>query len=351
MTAALRALALAAIATLFGTALMAPAQAAAPVDLQPEDLSRGSDITIAHIEYGDLVVGSRTVDVGGGRAYVLGRSGRSWLVGTSDESGGGHFRIVRVKPDDTVTVLKRGISFFELKLSENGRYFVQPGRGTRKAIPIRVFSSLTGELKVSKDFAHYPTVLGMDANRVLLSTWTTGDTGIASWDIATGAVTKISRRPANLVDIGNDLLASYTKDPYEGGCMVLSRLSDPSTRLWKSCTDRVAAFSPDGEKMATISILSDGIGPGVVNEREIDGTLMSSYSTNWFGGIYFEDDTDLMLEVNGDTLSSTVRCDDGTCANATDPVAVQQPRLSPGRPSARFGSWGAASGAWQTPQS
>lgn len=356
MTAARRALALiAATAALVGTATTAPTQAAAPVELQPEDLTRGSDIAVAHIEDGDFVLGDRTVDVGGGRAYLLGKSGKAWLVGTSDEAGGGKFRIVRVKPDDTTTVIKRGISFFELELSENGRYFVHAGRGTRKALPIRVFSSRTGDLKTEMDFANYPEVIGMDGPRVLLSTWTKGDTGIKSWDTTTDTVTKLSRRPANLVDIGNDLLASYTKDPYRDGCMVITRLSDPSTRLWRSCTERVAAFSPDGDRIATVHILSDGIGPGEVWERELDGTLLGDYSTNWFGRIAFEDDTDLLLDVNGDTQSATVRCREGVCENATDPVAVQQPRLSPasglGRPSQRFGSVGAAAGAWQTPQS
>lgn len=352
MTAALRALVLAAATTaLVGTAMMAPTQAAAPVDLQPEDLSRGSDIAIAHIEDGDFVLGDRTVDVGGGRAYLLGKAGKAWLVGTSDEDGGGKYRIVRVKADDTITVIKRGISFFELKLSENGRYFVLAGRGSRKALPIRVFSSRTGELKTERDFPNYPSVIGMDGPRVLLSTWTTGDTGIKTWDTRTDTVTKISRRPANLVDIGNDLLASYTKDPYLDGCMVVSRLSDPSTRLWRSCTERVAAFSPDGDRIATVHILSDGIGPGEVWERELDGTLLGDYTTGWFGRIAFEDDTDLLLEVNGDTQSSTVRCSEGDCENATDPGAVQEPRVSSGRPSQRYGSVGAAAGAWQTPQS
>lgn len=340
MTSALRTLALAALplgmtAALLGTALTAPAQASAVVDLQPEDLPRGPDIAIAHIEGGDFVLGDRTVDVGGSRAYLLGKAGSAWLVGTSDENGGGKFRIVRVQADDTTTVIKRGISFFELKLSENGRYFVHAGRGNRKALPIRVFSSRTGELKVQKDFANYPEVLGMNGPRVLLSSW---KTGVKSWDTTTGAVTTITRKPANILDIGNDLLATYTKDPYRDGCVVLRRLSDPTTRLWRSCTERIEAISPDGDRMATIHILSDGIGPGAVWERELDGTLLGDYTTRWFGRIGFETDTDLLLDVNGDTLASTVRCSEGSCENATDPTAVQEPRVSPRQPSRRFGS-------------
>jgi hypothetical protein len=352
MTSVLRALVLAATsAALFGTALSVPAQAAAPVDLQPEDLSRGADIAVPHIEGGDFVDGDRTVDVGGSRAYVLGKAGKAWLVGTSDENGGGKFRIVRVKADDTTKVIKRGISFFELQLPENGRFFVHAGRGTRKGLPIRVFSARTGQLKIEKDFANYPEVLGMDGSRVLLSTWAKGAAGVRSWDTTTGTVTTITKRPANIVDIGNDLLASYTKDPYLGGCVVLTRLSDPSTRLWKSCSERIDAISPDGDRMATVHILSDGVGPGEVWEREIDGSLLGDYTTGWFGRIGFENDTDLLLEINGDTQASTARCSEGSCENASDPVAVKAPRMSLVRRAPRFASSAAAAGAWRTPRS
>jgi hypothetical protein len=167
----------------------------------------------------------------------------------------------------------------------------------------------------------------MAGPRVLLSSWVAGDTGVRSWDITTDAITKISRKPANIVDVGNDLLATYTKDPYLGGCVRLTRLSSPSTRLWKSCTERIVAFSPDGERMATVHILSDGIGPNGVQEREIDGTLLGDYATAWFGQIAFESNTNLLLEVNGDTMASTVRCSEGVCENASDPVRVRQPRV------------------------
>ncbi|WP_107704869.1 WD40 repeat domain-containing protein [Nocardioides allogilvus] len=348
----LRTFALAATtAALCSTALLVPATASAPVELQPEDLSRGSDIAVAHIEDGDLVVGDRRVDVGGERAYLIGKAGRGHLVGTSD-SDGGSLRIVRVKLDNTVTVIKRGVPFFEAKVSHNGRFFALAGRGTRRAVPVRVFSARSGKLKVEKDFPNYPTVLGMAGTRVLLTTWGGSSKGVRWWDTGNGAVTAVTRRPAGQVDIGNNLLASYTKDPYRDGCTIVSRLSDPTVRLWKSCTERVEDFSPDGERIATVHILSDGIGPSEVWEREVDGSLLGEYSTNWFGRIGFEDATDLLLEVNGDTRSSTVRCSEGDCENATDPVAVQQPRpgFSRALPSRRFGSSAPAAGAWQTPQ-
>lgn len=333
------------------TSLTAPVLGASTTDLQPEDLPRGDDVRIAHIEDGDFVLGTRRVDVGGERASVLGKSGRAWLVGTSNAAGSGRFRIVRVKRDDSVRVIKRGISVFDLTVSENGRFFVHVGRGTRQAVPVRVFSSRTGDLKGERDFANYPTVMAMGGPNVLLSTWVTGDTGIRSWDIASGVLTRISRRPANIVDIASDLLATYTKDPYMGGCVRLTPLTSPRTTLWKSCSERIVAFSPDGQRMATVHILSDGIGPNEVQEREIDGTLLGDYTTAWFGQVAFENKTDLLLDVNGDTLAATVRCSADACENATDPVKVKQPRLSPVLPAQRSGSVGPGAAAWQRPRS
>ena len=316
-----------AVVALLSMSMAAPTHAAAPTDLQPEDLPRGPDIAIAHIEKGDFVLGTRIVDVGGEHAYLIGKARRGWLVGTSNRDGVGEYRIVRVAPDDSVKVIKRGMSFFELKLSENGRFFANPGKGGSTALPVRVFSARTGELKAERDFADYPTIVGMDGPRVLLSTWAEGNMGVRSWDFQTDAITRIYRKPANIVDISNDLLATYTKDPYQGGCVRLSRLSDPSIRLWRSCVERIEAFSVDGTRMATVDLLSDGIGPGRVKERETDGTLLGDYSTGYFGQITFESATNLLLEVNGDTLSSTVRCSEGDCENASDSTTVRQPRV------------------------
>lgn len=346
MRSALRPLVVAATA-LAAAALHLPAAAWAPTELQPEDLPRGADIRVAHIEDGDLVVGERRVDVGGEFAHLLGRSGRSWMVGTSDADGQGGRRIVRVRPDDSIKVVKRGVSLFESVLSANGRFVVVPGRGTERALPIRVFSAATGRLRSERAFPHYPEVMAMDGRRVILSSW---ETGVRSWNIRTNTLSVITRKPANLLDVRNDLLAVYTKDPYRGGCVRLGRLSSPRTTLWRSCTERLTSISPGGTRMATIDLLADGLGPGRVWEREVDGTLLSHYATNWFGAIGFESNTALLLEVNGDTLSSTVRCGGGSCSNATDPEPVRAPRLSPSRRAGLSGSVAPGAGAWRTQQ-
>ncbi len=348
MTSALRAFTLTAVvATFAGTAFVAPAATAASTDLQPEKLSRGADIAIPHIEGTEFVDGDRRVKVGGEQAHLIGRAGRAWLVGTTNSQGSAKYRVVRVKPDNSTKVIKRGVAFWEMSVSQNGKYLINIGAAKRKLTPVRVYSTSSGKLKFERDFASYPDALGMDGSRVLLSTW---GKGVSWWDTASGKVTRVTKKTANFVDLSNDLLATYTKDPYKNGCVVLSRLSSPSTRLWKSCDERIDAISPDGERMATVDLLADGIGPSRVWERQIDGTLLGSYTTNYFGRIGFESDTDLLLEVNGDLKQSTVRCSAGACKNATDPKSAAKMRISPGLPATRFGSMAPAAGAWQTPR-
>ncbi len=105
--------------------------------------------------------------------------------------------------------------------------------------------------------------------------------------------------------------------------MLLTSIRDPGTRIWRSCKERVESISPDGELIATIPILSDGIGP---LEVTVTGTKIAKYSTTgWFGQVAWEDDDTLLLESHGDKLSAIVRCTVTECENATDPEPTEEP--------------------------
>ena len=80
------------------------------------------------------------------------------------------------------------------------------------------------------------------------------------WNLDTDRTQRISDRAGYRADIAHDLLATFTKDPYLGGCSVLSRLSDPGTTLWRSCDQAIAGFSPSGTRVTTVYLLSDGLG-------------------------------------------------------------------------------------------
>src|SRR5690606_9372686 len=141
------------------------------------------------------------------------------------------------------------------------------------------------------------------------------------WD----RVRTLTRRWGYRADLSADRLASYTKDPYLGGCTRITRVTRPRRTLWRSCRERVDTFSPDGRRMATIHILADGLGPNEVWQRKVRGRLLARYTTSWFGLLRWEGPRILLLDVNGRSKAATVRCRIARCENATDPVPVTHP--------------------------
>jgi hypothetical protein len=306
-----------------GTALALPAQAAAPtVDLQPQQLARGADVAVPHIEDGDFVDGDRRVELPGTVARVIGRSGESWLVGTSNVDRNRNRRVVRVDADGTVTDVLRNIDTGSVIISADGstlawQRYVSRGR---KVITYAA-SAADGTVLGSRGPARSTSLLDVDATRLVLSA---GDR-VFEWEPTSGRTRTVVKKMAGMASIEHDLLTVYTKDPYLGGCTQLVRLSKPRQKVWTSCKERVAAFSPDGTEVLTFHILTDGLGPSEIHLRETDGTRLASYTTSWFGDWGWEAPGTVLLEVNGKRRSATVRCTLGACDNATDPVKVQAP--------------------------
>ena len=174
-------------------------------------------------------------------------------------------------------------------------------------------------------------------DRVLLGVW---GRGTLSWDLATGSVLRLTKRVGGAASLEDDLLSSYTTDPYNGGCTVVSRISETGDDLWKSCTERVESFAPGGRRMVTVHILSDGIGPSAASVRTVGGRLLGRYSVQgWFGALTFESPKALLLEVNGKRQATTARCVREDCERAGDLAPVEPPRagletrrLGPGGP-------------------
>lgn len=304
--------------------LVAPAQAAAPtVELQPHELGRGADIAVPHVEDGDFVDGSRRVELPGTVAEVVGRSGDAWVVATHRTNRVGEWRnrrVVRVEEDGTVTGLLRDVDAATLRLSEDGSRLVGPTTSDRRTT-VKVWSAADGSVIAERTFSGYPDVVAADARRVLVDT--VGR--LAVWRVGSGTVRTVTRRLTGLASLEHDLVATYTKDPYLGGCTELVRLSDLEEVVWRSCKERVPAVSPDGTQMVTFGILTDGVGPGEVNLRAVDGRKLATYTTNWFSSWEWESPTTLLLSVNGEKQASIVRCTLASCENATDPVKVSSP--------------------------
>jgi hypothetical protein len=316
-----------ATATSLATALVAPVHAAAPtVELQPHQLPRGADIAVPHIEDGQwghvFVDGARRIELPGRVARVIGRSGDSWLVGTNNIDRKRNRRVVRVAADGSVTDVLRNVDPSTVILSADGstlawQRFVDQGR----KVVTYAGSAADGAVLGTRGPARNITLLDVDATRVVLA----GGRRVFQWKPASGNTRTIVKKLSGLASVEHDLLSIYTKDPYLGGCTELVRLSAPRMKVWKSCRDRVAAISPDGEQMLTFHILTDGLGPREITLREIDGTRLATYRTSWFSDWAWESPGTLLLDVNGRTKASTVRCAIDACENATDPVKVTMP--------------------------
>lgn len=312
-----------ATALVAGGALAVPAQAAAPtVDLQPQKLARGADIAVPHIEDGDFVDGTRRVELPGTVARIIGETDTGWLVGTSNVDRNRNRRVVRVEADGSVVDVLRNLDTSSVILSADGSTLAWQ-RFVAKARKVITYAATAadGTILGKKGPQSYVSLLDVDASRVILGR----GARVIQWKPTTGRTRTLTKKLAGVASIEHDLLATYTKDPYLGGCTQLVRLSDPSEKLWKSCRERVQAISPDGTRIATVDILADGIGPGRVWQRTTSGALLAAYDTSWFGSIGWETPTTMLLEVNGRRKSSTVRCELDACENATDPVKVSAP--------------------------
>lgn len=309
------------------TAIALPAQAAAPtVALQPDRLARGADVAVPHVEDGVFVDGGRRVELPGTVARIIGPSTGGWLVGTSQPNAVGetlrrNSRVVEVLPDGTVRTVLRRVAQEIVVVSEDGSTLLAVPAPGRTRATVKAWSSADGSLVASRAFRGYPEVVTAEGRRVLVRT----TTRTVWWNLATDTAREVTRRLTGLASSTHDLLATYTKDPYLGGCTELVRLSDRSDVVWRSCRERVAAISPDGTQLLTFHILTDGLGPGEIHLRELDGTKRATWTTSWFDGWQWESPGVVLLDVNGRRTAATVRCTLGRCEDATDPVKVQAP--------------------------
>jgi hypothetical protein len=310
------------VAGLTALVVTATASAATPTtEIKPGALPRGADMAIPHLEDKTVVDGDVRIRVRGAVVRLLGKSGASYVVSTLNRRGTSG-RLLRYAADGGRTLLAEG-DVFGARLSSDGlRVVASDYRGEDTVLQVR--SVATGHVEAERRFRRFPNVLDALGDRVLLGAW---GRGTLSWDLSTGSVVRLTKRVGGAASLKDDLLSSYTTDPYNGGCMVVSRISETGDDLWKSCQERVESFAPGGRRMVTVHILSDGIGPNEASVRTVNGRLVGRYTVQgWFGALTFETSRALLLETNGKRQATTVRCVRDDCERAADLEPVQAPR-------------------------
>lgn len=317
-------------AAVAGLGLMAPAvpPASVPVsgdgrtttvDLgRPGTLARGDDVRLPHLEGNVVVDGDRRIEVRN-VVTLLGETGDDYVVSTRSRRGTS--RVKRVSVTSEQWVLLTGREAVGVDLSSDGEHLLR--NDNRRRATISVYDATDGAPVATGRFRDYGYVLDADAGTAVVSSWA-GAGRAVSWDFVDGGRTLVAEKDAYLADISADRLATFTADPYLDGCTEVSTLSAPDELLWESCQQKVATFSPGGEQMVTMHILADGVGPGEVDLRAVDGTPLVTYTSRWFGQLQWEDDDTLLLDANSRRNGATVRCDLDVCELASD-VAPSSP--------------------------
>jgi hypothetical protein len=291
----------------------APAAAAPPDDyprgttLYPGRLARGADTPLLHVQNEVIVDGDLRVPVRGiPHVWLLGKVGQDYVVHTA-AADLAHYAVQLVHRDGSRQVLQRFGDRTTPVLSADGRRLALvtlAGQHTR----IRVVKTRSGELVRSRTFATYGvTVADYGIRRMVL-------TGLRSrtywWNPETGRLRLLVARPAR-ADIAADRLVVWVGDPKVDpfDCQKTVVLSRPSKVLWRSCHDYPFAFSPDGRRMVSIFIHTDGIGPDVVQVRRQDGHVLHTYRARFFGFIEWENARQVLLQPVGPKYVAAVRCD------------------------------------------
>lgn len=321
-----RTLAVLALAPLLAPLLGAAPASAAPntTKVRPATLEESPATSVPHVVGRTIVEGEQETRVRGRNVLLLGtvEPGAHVVSVRRKKAGEAVYQVRLVRHDAADRTLLTLRDTEHAIAGQDGSTFVVVRYLFRREVSrLRAFALPSGDEVARVRQRGYPSVLDArlsdDGGEVLLGRYERNVT--SRWDLGTGKVTRVVGRAGFRADLAADRLASFTKDPYEGGCTVVSSLSDPDTRLWRSCEEAVETFSADGTRMTTTHILSDGIGPRQVIVREDDGSLVRRYRTDgFFARSWFEAEDTVLLDTRTGSATGVVRCVTRDCEVAGD---------------------------------
>ncbi len=294
---------------------MASAQAEAD-RIKPTKLPEGPPIAGPHLVGKTIIDGDVELKVPGKLVFLLGaaddgyavivRRNGGWTTQVVAEGRGPRLIAKRSSPDQVV-------------LSGDGGILAITTSANRRRTVIEARLTSTSDVIEKETFAGYPRVLDVEDSRAIVGGF---DTGAVEWDLSDGTTSAITGRPTYFADISANRLAYFTKDPYLGGCSILTRVDKPRSTLWRSCREAVREVSPNGQRIATTHKLSDGLGPNRVQERTARGALLGTYDAPYyFGAIRWESNTALLLDTFGRKSGVTARCTAGGVREGRRPGA------------------------------
>jgi hypothetical protein len=311
--------------TIAGLALTAPlltsaaasAQAPSPLEIKPGKLARGADVSVPHLDGTTIVDGAIRIEVDVKRVLLYGKWKNAYIAALGNAQWG-NVRLARVAKNGAVKVLREGIDPFNAVLDAEADQVAYSFGDATQLPTLEVYDLGLKDEVAARGFSSLPTLLEFDEGLVVAS-FADVKVRTLTWDTVADHVVVVNKKQGNYASKAHDLVGFYSKDPFDGGCQVLARLSDPTDRLWTNCDERIEAVSTDGKRLATVALLSDGLGPADIGLWTTKGKMLAHYTINgWFGEIFFETPQALLMRANGKTQSAVVRCVVTVCDRATD---------------------------------
>lgn len=296
----------------------APATAAETIAIKPVSLPRGADIAGPHLDGTTIVDGSTTVKVHRPNVVLYGKW-KSYYVAATGNSQWDKVKLVRISRTGTVKVLREFIDPFEARLdSATGQVAYSYGVNTQRPTIAVYDLRLKDEVSV-RPFPRLPELLTFEKGLVVTS-FAPPKPKTITWNTVTNEVSKLNSKFGDYASVTNNLFGYFSKDPQRGGCQLLAQLDDPGDVAWTNCDERIDAVSPDGARVATIPLLSDGIGPAdVLVHRADNGKELAHYTiSGYFGRVWWETGTQLLMDAFGRSQAATVRCKVAVCNRASD---------------------------------
>ncbi len=295
---------------------LAPADAAETIAIKPASLPRGPDIKGPHLDGTTIVDGDVSVKVKRPNVRLYGKWHDQYVAATGT-SAWDKVKLVRISASGKVTLLREFIDPFTAVLdAKNDQIAYSYGGNTQKPT-LAVYDFGIGDEVQVHGFVAMPQLLGFD-DGLMVASFAEPKAKTITWNTVTDEIVKVNAKQGNYVSVAHDLLGYYSKDPQFGGCQVLAHLSNPGDVLWTNCGQRIEAVSPDGKRVATIPLLTDGLGARDVIVRKATGKVLAHYTIdNFFGTIWWETNTKLLMDANGKTKAATVRCQVAVCSRAT----------------------------------
>lgn len=302
-----------------------PASATTDVDVRPGSLPKGNPPAIPYLHSAsddswsvvDPKTGTKTPITGlieTESPTLVGRSGNGFIIRLAHRSD----RVIRVELDKPSRTIIDDLHYQSwTKMSADNRYLLTTAFVTN-GTQVRIRDAVTGAIVARHNFRNTtrPNPIDVSGTRVLIGGFSPSRTMIWNW--STEAIQTIASTAAYTGAFNIDRMATYTKNQYEdGACSVVSTISRPGTTLWRSCTEAVGAFSPDGARIITEAIVwrEDAT---VVRRRSVRGTLLANYRNPngvWVHG--WESNTRVLIESAPYAGSGwLVRCEGLECERA-----------------------------------